>query len=193
VPQVLTAMRFNRQFQMQRFELNISAEEKQFLFACDFDPQEIRCAMDGRNKGEAVHSAGRASVRLPYTFLSTFFGISHLVDFAWFYSALVRDVVREPGRETEVTLFDFDDGDGQQEMKVFFLETARVKYVGREEIPVAGKLVQGHKYEVLENMGESTTVWTSDLGLLLVSDDRQGMRFELTEYKESRFFLSSPR
>lgn len=148
--------------------------------ACTFSPKTLQCSANGKDPSSNPDFS--LSMDRPYAFswpLSVFS-----------VAALARQADRHAGQVTEVQLVEIGQP-GPSNPVMPITTSGKIRFLGREEIAVAGKVWQADKFELytfMSSLPHKSLLWISANGLLLQVEAQseigpKGM-LQLTRFQE---------
>jgi hypothetical protein len=124
--------------------------------SCDFLPKVLDCDSGARDPKQEVRL--RLPIDSPYDFL---WPIS-----AFSMSNITRFVERKLGSAISVSMLMIDESGPDDPVVASVLE-GKLRYLGREQITIAGKMLLADRFELKIPLNPAFMIWTSPQGLLL--------------------------
>lgn len=123
---------------------------------CDFLRSELRCSSNAKDQAQAIE----LGIPMQHAF-GLFWPIS-----AFSLSGLTREAERDPRRATRIQLISIRQPSAEMPVMPMILD-GDLRYVGEENIEVAGMLRPAFKFSIKASLSPEIVVWTTKNGLLL--------------------------
>ena len=160
-------------YSMSAFIAGENGEKDQMLsLSCQLLPKLIRCNEEMQGQEEDKDAFELSMKESEYAFLP---GEFYALDFSWFFVSLIQNQ-RENIERTVYSLGETDAGRGKIELD----ETAKIQWIGANNVTVMGKSVLANKYQLMDFW-----VWTAPSnGMVIAVQPMDGKgRWELAKFK----------